>query len=767
MIDPDRLLAALNPPQREAVTHGEGPLLILAGAGSGKTRVITHRIAWLVGVLGVDPREIVAVTFTNKAAGEMKERAERLLGFDIAGAYLGTFHALGLRILRANAAAAGLPPTFVVYDTADQQAIARAVLKEDLGFASDPPFTPRDLLARISRAKIALLDPADLHDRARLPHERWLAQAYEAYEDRLRRAGAVDFDDLLVRVIRLFRAEPAIAERYANRTRFLLVDEYQDINHVQYLLIRALAATHRNPCCVGDEDQSIYAFRGADIRNILEFERDYPDAKVVKLEQNYRSTANILEAATGIISRNTERHAKTLWTEAPGGEKVRVHEAADDREEADFVVEELLRRARVDGVPLDGMAILYRTNAMSRLIEDRLTARNIPYRVVGSLRFYDRKEIKDVLAWLRLLVHPGSDQDLLRAISTPPRGIGQKTLDRVRERADREGTSLWEAIVSLLRDPGDLPGRAVTALGNFVGTVRDLAEISRGVPVAATILQLLEVTGYPEYVEKNHPHDHEGRLENLDALVSAAREHDEAGGGGDVAGFLDRVSLRSDTDDVQGERGPSLMTVHAAKGLEFDGVFVIGLNEGVFPHARANESEADLEEERRLMYVAVTRARKFLVLTHGSLRRLYGSPVWHRPSRFLEEIPERVVVRTGGAATVAGGARDEGPFRAGFRRSHPAAAAGAGFPARTGSPRPWGGTPPAGTARRTGELHYEPDPESEGGAFQPGQRVVHPKFGGGVIIAAEGSGDRVKLKIRFDNGRLRKIMPGYTTLLPG
>ncbi len=761
MRDVERVLARLNPPQREAVTHVLGPLLILAGAGSGKTRVITHRIAYLVGHEGIDPRELVAVTFTNKAAGEMRQRAEHLLGAGLHGAYVGTFHAFGLRVLRAHALAAGYPPTFVVYDSADQLAIVRAIIKDRS--LDDKSFPPRQVLSWISKAKTALADPDEALAHARGFNERTLSDVYREYESRLQRAGAMDFDDLLVRVIRLFARHPEIAERYAQRTRFLLVDEYQDTNQIQYRLIRALSAQHRNVCAVGDEDQSIYAFRGADIRNILDFTRDYADARVVKLEQNYRSTGNILAAAAGVIAHNAQRHEKTLWTDAGQGEKVRVHLAYDDRAEADFVVDDMLRTAREQAIPLEDFAILYRTNATSRLLEDRLMARNVPYRVVGSLRFWDRKEIKDLLAWLRLLVHPASDQDFLRASSTPPRGLGDRTLEVVEAEARRAGVSLHDATLTVLGQPDALPSRSLRALQAFIDTLRDLGDLTRRTSTAGTVQSVLEAIDFVPYLQRAHPHDYESRVENLGALVSAAKEHDEAGALNGLAGFLDRVSLRSDTDDVQGARGPSLMTIHAAKGLEFDALYVVGMNEDLFPHPWSANDADGLEEERRLCYVAITRARQRLVLTHARFRSTFGQVAFTRPSRFLAELPADVATHTGDAAATPLSSASTSLGRAPGTAARPYAAA-SGAPRST--PASPASTHAAGIDRRSGQIVYESEDGGQGATFRVGMTVSHPKYGPGIVMMVEGRAQRTFVTIRFKNGSLKKISPAHTTLIP-
>ncbi|UCF67177.1 MAG: UvrD-helicase domain-containing protein [Acidobacteriota bacterium] len=738
MFGAEVILSRLNEPQQEAVTHGEGPLLILAGAGSGKTRVITHRIAHLVSAAGVDPREIVAVTFTNKAAGEMRERVERLIGFEFAGAYVGTFHAFGLRLLRHHAAEAGYPSSFVIYDTTDQRAVVRQVLKE--AAVDERQFTPPSVLSWISRTKTLLIDPDEAEARSRLPHERTLASCYREFESRLRRAGAMDFDDLLVKLIRLFERREDLAERYARRIRWLLVDEYQDTNALQYRLIRLLTAEYRNLCCVGDEDQSIYAFRGADIRNILDFQRDFPDAHIVKLEQNYRSTRTVLGAAHAVISHNTDRHDKKLWTENEAGEPVRVEIVVDERLEADFVVGELMRRAQC-GLRLDQMAILYRTNASSRLFEDRLMRHNLPYRIIGSVRFYERKEIKDLIAWLRLMVHPESDQDFLRAVTAPPQGIGAKTIEVIANRAEQDRSGLLAAARELLAESpaGALSSRAAKAVRSFSDRLEALAHQCGSVSTVELIRALIETIDYAAYLARAYPSDPGSRAENLDAFVSAAREHDDAGAADGLAGFLDRISLRADTDDVRGEQGPSLMTAHSAKGLEFDGVFIVGLNEEQFPHVRALEDARGLEEERRLMYVAMTRARRFLVLTATQKRLQFGEEILAQASRFLDEIPAELTSGSRRLLSLDRGARAS--------RAH-----GSAHGKHDGESR----TPAAGTVSVSGNLRYVPD---EDHAFAPGMRVGHPDFGEGTILRVSGDVTRVVLDIRFDNAGRRRILP--------
>jgi DNA helicase-2/ATP-dependent DNA helicase PcrA len=742
-----RVLEALNPQQRQAVTHATGPLLILAGAGSGKTRVITYRIAHLISAIGVDPREIVAVTFTNKAAGEMKQRVESLLGREIAGAYVGTFHAFGLRLMRRHALEAGYSPGFVIYDSSDQQALVKQALAELK--ADEKAFPARAVLSEISRYKNALVDPDEALRQARFPHHKLYAQVYQAYDAALRRSSALDFDDLLVQPIRLLRSRPELGERYASQIRWLLVDEYQDTNPLQYALIRILSRVHQNICCVGDEDQSIYGFRGADIRNILDFERDFPNATIVKLEQNYRSTGTILSAASSVIANNQNRHEKTLWTENPRGERLTVRICQDDRSEADYIVDELIRRSRELGIGQDGVAILYRTNASSRLIEDRLTSRGINYRVVGSVRFYERKEIKDLVAWLRLLVNPDSDQDFLRAAATPPRGIGDGTLEELARRAASDSISLYEAARRWLEPPSTAPTRVQRALGGFFQALARITESTADGASAETLQLVLDEIDYLTYLEKAYPHEHAERAENLDALVSAAKEYDEQKSSEGLRGFLDRVTLRSDTDDNRGSSGPTLMTVHSAKGLEFPLIFVVGMNEGLFPHAMA-EARSELEEERRLMYVALTRAERFAVLTAARFRYHYGRATYAEPSPFLDEIPAELkqVSVEGGEPLID-------------RRST--------LRGRVFEPTP-SRTPAAGTmlrANQTRTVIYDHDHSDDRPRYPVGTRVVHPSFGPGVVLATSGQGERLTLDISFQRAGRKKILPHYTQLSVG
>jgi len=748
-------LETLNEAQREAVQQAEGPLLILAGAGSGKTRVITCRIALLIASGLARPEEIVAVTFTNKAAGVMKDRVARLLGegSPVAGRihWIGTFHALCLRILRRDGALVGYAPGFLVYDTADQLALLRTVMR---GRGLDEtPETARSILHRISAAKNRLQTVEDLEKNAGGPAAEHLLGCYKAYQEGLRKNNAVDFDDLLLQTILLFERFPGTEKRYAASTRFLLVDEYQDTNRAQYQLIRHLSSQHRNVCCVGDEDQSIYRFRGADIANILDFKKDYPEARILKLEQNYRSTRTILAAATAVIGRNTERIGKTLWTENDEGALIDAHFAPDDRAEAEGVLR-AIRALQMDGRRLDEVAILYRTNSQSRLFEEVFLRERLPHRVVGSLRFYERKEIKDLVAYLRTLVNPDDDLTLTRVVGVPPRGIGKGTMDAVEETARSRGLSLRRAMEATVADRS-LPQRAGKSLAEFLDLLEDLSARAAepGLGVTGLLGLIMARIAYVAHLEKAYAGDYEARLMNIDALTSAAAEYDEEGAPEGLQGFVDRSSLRSDSDDVQGDTGVTLMTVHSAKGLEFPVVMVTGLEETIFPHIRSSESRSELEEERRLFYVAVTRARERLVLTAAATRRSFGDFVENPPSRFLEEIPAELLREQ----RLAGGFRSTSP--AGYTpwRSPRIARDAARMPAAPG--RKPGPSLPGPV------VHYDADGDDDG--YAVGMKVIHPMFGKGTIAAVEGCGPAVKLTIRFTESGVRKILPRHTTLTIG
>ncbi len=736
-------LAGLNAAQREAVTHENGSLLVLAGAGSGKTRVITQRIAWLVRERAVPPWNIVAVTFTNKAAAEMRERVERLLGARAAGAWIGTFHALCVRILRRDGGPVGLAPGFNIYDTDDQLSLIRRVLGDE--GHEETALPPRTLLSRISRAKNAMQSPDELAAKAFTPERQLLARVYAGYQEALRKANAADFDDLLLKTLELFRGQAALAQRYAEHCRHLLVDEYQDTNRPQYLLIRALSARHGNVCVVGDEDQCIYRFRGAELRNILEFESDHPGTRTIRLEQNYRSTGTILRAAGAVVAHNVQRKGKTLWTDNPLGEQVELYRAPDDRSEAAWVAQ---RARRLEpGVGYNGIAVLYRTNAQSRLFEEILRRDEIPHQVVGAVQFYARKEVKDVLAYLRLAANPADDVAFRRAINTPPRGIGAASLESMERLASAAGLSLLEAATRAAATPRLLTTRVTRQLGDFLALVAELARMSVEQPVALLLERVVAAVDYAAYLEKAYPGLGAERMENVQSLISAAVEYAEEVDEGTLAGFLDRSALVADADDVGRVPGVTLMTVHSAKGLEFPVVFLTGLEEQLFPHAMSTASDDDIEEERRLCYVAMTRARQRLLLSQAHFRRVQGVLLPARSSRFLAEIPEELLeLVPAPAGPLEGG--DRPPWAEGvLYGSSAAAAARRRSPVREPDPRP-----------RAAAAGPHPD------GYDVGAGVRHPRFGRGRILDREGQGQHLKLTIHFAEHGRKKILPAYTRL---
>ncbi|HEX2070411.1 MAG TPA: UvrD-helicase domain-containing protein [Thermoleophilaceae bacterium] len=724
------LLEGLNEPQREAVTHGEGPLLILAGAGSGKTRALTRRIAYLVGTEQARASEILAITFTNKAATEMRERVQQLVGDRARAMWVMTFHSACARILRADADKLNYTRGFTIYDEADSVRLVKQCI-EELGV--DPKrYAPRAIKRQISDAKSQLLDAAAYKLKVGGYFEQTVGEVYERYEQRIHAMNAMDFDDLLLQSVRLFEMFPEVLERYRRSFRHVLVDEYQDTNHAQYRWLRLLADEHRNLCVVGDEDQSVYRFRHADIRNILDFEHDFPDANVIKLEQNYRSTQTILDAANGVIRNNRERIGKNLWTDEEGGDPVRVRELEDEHAEARYVAGEIERHVEGGGSRND-VAVFYRTNAQSRVLEDTLVRYGVSYQVIGGTRFYERAEVKDALAYLTLLTNPHDVVSFGRIVNSPRRGIGQTSQARIVAHANTVG----EPIFDVAATPEDVPGlgaAAIKAVGRFMETLEKLRDRADGATVGDLLDDTLHEVGYFDALEKERTIEAQGRLENLEELVGVAREYDAARGGAlagaddggqepSVEEFLQQVSLFSQQDELQDDEGVvTLMTLHNAKGLEYDVVFMIGCEDGVFPHSRSIEA-GDVEEERRLCYVGMTRARKQLTLTHARTRALYGGREWNVPSRFLAEIPveltdaeEQVGARERATAWSSGG----------------------------------GDTP----ARR--------EPASSGIHFGVGEDVVHAKFGDGVVTDVEPGGLVV---VRFSGGvGEKKLMADYAPL---
>ena len=736
MIDLDQL----NPQQRVAVTHGEGPLLILAGAGSGKTRAITYRIAHLIESGAVRPRNVLAVTFTNKAAGEMRERVHQLVPATDGLPTIGTFHSTSLRVLRRHAEKIGYTSRFAIYDTGDQRALVKRVSR-DAGF-DESAFPPRKFLSAISKAKNDLIGPADYAERHRDFYGTRVAEIYGEYQKRLRKLDAMDFDDLIGNYVRLLQQHEDVRAEIQEHIHHLLIDEYQDTNHAQYVLIKLLGGERRNIAAVGDEDQSIYRFRGADLQNILNFERDFPGARIVKLEQNYRSTGNILDAASGVVAHNVERKGKRLFTDRGAGDPVRIVLVETEREEARHVVESIheLRAS----MPLTEVAVLFRTNAQSRPFEEELLASNLPYTVVGGTRFYDRAEIKDVLAWVRVVVRPHDDQAILRVINVPARGIGATTVGALEARAAESGSSIWTVVEG---DLDFLTERARRAIGEFRTIVADLQHESTR-PVDEFIDALLERTSYRKlYVGSRDPQD-EARLENIDELVNSAREFREDNPDATVPDYLDSVSLMSDVDSWDEDRGVTLMTLHAAKGLEFRAVFLAGMEEGLMPHSNSRD---DVEEERRLCYVGMTRARERLDCIHCRQRRIHGQLREQSPSPFLSEIPSEAAEEISRVSSFMPEPRDKGRSSWG---SDEASAKSIGSFFR-GAPVRFDPSairaPKASSAPRSGELRR-------------GSRVRHDLFGDGVILQMEGSGPDAKLTVFFERAGKKKFVAKYAKL---
>jgi DNA helicase-2/ATP-dependent DNA helicase PcrA len=767
-IDTEAVLDRLNPAQREAVLHTGSPLLIVAGAGSGKTRVLTHRIAYLLGARGVGPGQVLAITFTNKAATEMRERVVDLIGPRARSMWVSTFHSACVRILRAQAGTVGLRSHFSIYDATDSRRLMTQVVRElDLDPQRHPP---RGLGARVSALKNELVDEETYAARAAGggESERVLAEAYVAYQARLRQSHAMDFDDLIMTTVNILQAFPEVAAGYRNRFRHVLVDEYQDTNHAQYVLIRQLvggsvtedgagapvlavdgtvvrnaervAAAPAELTVVGDADQSIYAFRGATIRNIVEFETDYPDATVVLLEQNYRSSQNILSAANAVIERNSDRTPKRLWTEAGAGPMIVGYVADDEHGEASYIAGEIERLREQDAVRPGDVAIFYRTNAQSRALEEVLVRAGLPYRVVGGTRFYERREVKDVLAYLRVLANPDDTVNLRRVINVPKRGIGDRAQACVAALADRDRVSFADALSRADQAVG-IAARSLNSIRRFTELLEDLRTlVESGADTVVVLEAVLDRSGYLAELRDSHDPQDESRVENLAELVGVAQEYGEANPDGTLVDFLEQVSLVADSDEVPpeavagGERSTddgvvTLMTLHTAKGLEFPVVFLTGMEDGTFPHLRSLGDPRELAEERRLAYVGITRAEHRLHLTRATMRSAWGQPVYYPPSRFLAEIPESVLEwRRGGSA-------EAGPSAA------PAVARLASAP----NSRPSRGGPVV--------------------SLSPGDRVTHDTFGMGTVVQVDGQGDRAVAHIDFRDLGVKRLLLRYAPVV--
>jgi DNA helicase II / ATP-dependent DNA helicase PcrA len=710
VVSPETYLADLNPAQREAVLATEGPVLVVAGAGSGKTRVLTHRIAHLITACGVKPQEILAITFTNKAADEMKSRLEGVLGGVVRTMWVMTFHAACGRILRKEAARLGYRQNFTIYDQADQVRLTKAVLEE---LDRDPKrFVPRGIHSQISMAKNQLVSPEEYRSRVASFYDQTVADAYDLYQRRLHASNAVDFDDLLMLTVEVLERFPEARTRWQKAFRYVLVDEYQDTNHAQYRLLQLLAGEHKNVFVVGDPDQSIYAFRGADIRNILEFERDFGGARVIALEQNYRSTNPILRAANAVIENNRERKPKNLWSELGEGEPVRVIEVEDEHAEARFVAAEIASLSE-EGYAGSEIGVFYRTNAQSRVLEDVLVRQEVPYQVIGGPRFYERAEIKDAISYLQVIDNAYDAVSLMRIANKPRRGIGDASLARLASFADAQGISLWEALGRA--DEAGVGAAPLKAVQRFVTLMQSSMAGALDLSVPEVLERVLERSGYLEALEAERTIEAQGRTENLMELVGVAREYQETAEEPSLSEFLQQISLYSDQDELKEQQSlVTLMTLHNAKGLEFRCVFLIGAEEGVFPHARSLE-EQGLEEERRLAYVGLTRAKERLVLTHAATRSLWGTRGYNLPSRFLDELPQEEIER---------------------ERLRPSSWSGYG-------------SPTVAVRRNVPEL-------------STGDTVRHSTLGEGVVLAIEGDGT---VTVRFaEDGVERRLMLDYAPL---
>ena len=808
-------LDGLNPAQREAAECTRGPLLVLAGAGSGKTRVLTYRIAHMIADEGVRPWQVLAITFTNKAAAEMRERLEALLPGGTRGMWVCTFHAMCVRMLREDPELAGYRPNFTIYDDDDSRRLVKSIMA-DLDIDSKQ-FPLNSVRAKISAAKNALVGPEELESSSN-PADRAAGRVYRTLDTRLAKANALDFDDLLVKTFELLSRHPEVLERYQDRFRQISVDEYQDTNHVQYAITNLLAARYRNLMVVGDDDQSIYSWRGADIQNILDFEKDYPDARVVRLEQNYRSTGHILAAANAVVANNARRKPKRLFTDAGDGEKIRVFQASDERDEGRWIGSEI-ERLHDGGTSYDDMAVFYRTNAQSRILEDMFLRAGVPYKIVGGTRFFDRAEVRDVMAYLKLVVNPDDDVAALRVVNTPRRGIGTTSINKIRQLAADEGISFFSACEMAVAESGLLGAKVRSALAEFTGAIEAGRHFTG--ELADVVDAIVDRSGLIRALEAEHSVEADGRIENIKEFMGVAAEFDEthdavetlesleqlrragalddpsgaeaasplASGSrsakspetsGDVPGsapaslrppvaseklpaLIEWLALRSDLDALAGQtHAVTMMTIHSAKGLEFPVVFVAGMEEGIFPHTSYEGDPAAVEEERRLAYVAITRARKKLYLTHATTRRTFGSVQANPPSRFLNEIPAADVQRVGvGSSGFAGvGWEKRGDRHGTFGSGRGSEVYGGNvFGSRT---RSTGGSSRPSAAPRVAPAGPRPDAARAAASFSPGDQVSHKTFGPGVVLSA--SGDTIE--VRFTRtGKTKKLLKGFAPIV--
>jgi DNA helicase-2/ATP-dependent DNA helicase PcrA len=754
----------LNPQQLEAVKHTEGPLIVFAGAGSGKTKVLTYRIAHLLK-LGVSPFQIMAVTFTNRAATEMRERVQQLVGDGQANdVWVRTFHSMAVRILRREERYLPYDRNFIIYDSADQITVMKQCIAELR--VDDRKFRPRGVLAEISSCKNELVTPKDYYEMARNVREETIADLYSLYQKKLLQQNAMDFDDLLVQTVELFRSEPLVLEHYQRRFQYVMVDEYQDTNHVQYVLVHQLAGDKQNLCVVGDDDQSIYGWRGADIRNILNFERDFPDVYVIKLEQNYRSTQCILAVANAIISHNRGRKPKELWTSNDVGDPVSCYQALDEKDEARFVTAEISDLVERKEAFYRDCAVFYRTHAQSRVIEEEFIRSGIPYRIYGGVRFYERKEIKDILAYLRLVANPADEVSLRRVINEPRRGIGDTTIARAEEFASSAGKSLAYVLEHSAEIP-NLGKRAVNALDGFFKMVNSWRELDDAVPVVSLVERILEETGYLSTLEAERTVEAETRIENLNEFLGVVQQYDSEGIGGTLLDFLEELALVTDIDNYEpGEDAVVLMTIHGAKGMEFPVVFLTGLEEGLFPHVHSLDEEDKVEEERRLCYVAITRAKQKLYLSWAIRRFIYGNSEYKQPSRFLNEIPQEYLCPVvPGSFRLGQGGGGNGTAVSGVSTRN-GGGSGALSAASTVGSKVLHNAENAIKERVAGEkeaaaVTAAPSPTS----FQVGETIEHKKFGKGVVMEIKtGPGGDLEIYVSFETAGFKHLLAKYAPI---
>ncbi|WP_226035431.1 DNA helicase PcrA [Aquibacillus saliphilus] len=719
----DDLLMGLNERQREAVKHTDGPLLIMAGAGSGKTRVLTHRIAYLLGEKEISPRSILAITFTNKAAREMKDRVYRLVGPEGASIWVSTFHSMCVRILRRDIDRIGYSTNFSILDGGDQMTVIKNILK-DLNI--DPKkFEPRAMLGGISSAKNELVTPEEYSKKVGNYYDEQIARVYERYQKILRKNQSLDFDDLIMQTINLFDRVPEVLEYYQRRFQYIHVDEYQDTNHAQYYLVKQLATRYQNLCVVGDSDQSIYRWRGADITNILSFEKDYPNASVVMLEQNYRSTKSILQAANTVIDHNTGRKPKKLWTDNDEGTKINYYQAATEQEEGLFVANKLEDLIATNTYSYKDVAVLYRTNAQSRSIEETFVKANIPYQIIGGTKFYDRKEIKDMLAYLRLIANPDDDLSFARVANEPKRGVGKTSLEKLQAYAADHDISLFTAVQEV--DFAGVSGKAAKSLAEFGALIKNWTNQQEFLTATDMVGEVLKRTGYEEMLKNERSIEAQSRLENLEEFKTVTKHFEKQSEDMSLIAFLTDLALIADIDKVDDDPNAddkvTLMTLHAAKGLEFPVVFLIGMEENVFPHSRSLMDEEEMEEERRLAYVGITRAEKQLHLTHAKMRTLYGRTNMNSVSRFIGEIPDELLE--------------------GLEEKKEEAVFGSFMSPQKPKPDPFA------APKRSSKKLKETTTGGESIGFQPGDKANHKKWGQGTVVKVKGEGEAMELDIAF------------------